>query len=177
MSYCANGGWRAGKAGRDRRSACSVAVGSDLRTLKLSPRWAGGCGAIACVSVLQGKPRRRGWCGDATSGLLGRRSALFKHALHAVIVRRVAGAQWGERGAAVGYAIGSAALRLSAPWRLGDAGARCVCLLDRVSMRLAVRMPRALCMCKHARGLRADQGTRRTRTPSHCRVAYFDIIR
>ena len=159
-------GGRGKQAGMYRRSACSVAVGSDLRTLKLSPRWAGGCGATACVSVLQGEPKRGGWCGDATSGLLGRRSALFKHALHAVIVRRVAGAQWGER--AMGYGLwalrlcGSAALRLSAPWRLGDAGARCVCLLDRVSMRLAVRMPRALCMCKHGRCLRGDQGTRRT---------------
>ena len=130
MSYCANGGWRAGKAGRDRRSACSVAWGSDLWTLKLSPGWAGGCRATACVSVLQGKPRRRGWCGDATSGLLGRRSALFKHALHAVIVRRVAGAQWGERGAAMGYGLwalrlcGSAALGALAPWRRGGA----VCL-------------------------------------------------
>ena len=161
-----------------RRSACSVAVGSDLRTLKLSPRWAGGCGATACVSVLQGEPKRGGWCGDATSGLLGRRSALFKHALHAVIVRRVAGAQWGERGASMGYGLwalrlcGSAALRLSAPWRLGDAGARCVCLLDRVSMGLAVRMPRALCMCKHARGLRADQGTRRTHTIAHVELPF-----
>ena len=168
MPYCVHSGWRAGKAGRDRRSACSIAVGSDLWTLKQSPRWAGGCGAIACVSVLQGKPKRSGWRGDATSGFLGRRSALFKHVSHAVIVRRVAGAQWGERGAAMGYGLwalrlcGSAALRLSAPWRLGDAGARCVCLLDRVSMRLAVRMPRALCMCKHGRCLRGDQGTRRT---------------
>ena len=59
---------------------------------------------------------------------------------------------------------GSAALGALAPWRLGDAGARCVCLLDRVSMRLAVRMPRALCMCKHGRGLRGDQGTRRAHT-------------
>ena len=164
MSYCANGGWRAGKAGRDRRSACSVAWGSDLWTLKLSPGWAGGCGATACVSVLQGKPKRGGWCGDATSGLLGRRSALFKPALQAVIVRGVAGAQWGERGAAMGYGLPAPGSRLSAPWRLGDAGARCVCLLDRVSMRLAVRMPRALYMCKHGRSLRADQGTRRTHT-------------
>ena len=59
VPYCAHGGWRAGKAGRDRRSACSVAVGSDLWTLKLSPRWAGGCGATA----------------DATSGRVGRRNA------------------------------------------------------------------------------------------------------
>ena len=64
------------------------------------------------------------------------------------------------------------ALRLSAPWRLGDAGARCVCLLDRVSIRLAVRMPRALCMCKHARGLRADQGTRRTHTIAHVELPF-----
>ena len=44
------------------------------------------------------------------------------------------------------------ALRLSVPWRLGDAGARCVCLLDRVSMGLAVRIgcrarPLILCRC------------------------------
>ena len=71
----------------------------------------------------------------------------------------------GGKGGSYGlWAMGSAALRLSAPWRLGDAGARCVCLLDRVSMRLAVRMPRALCMCKHGRGLRGDQGTRRAHT-------------
>ena len=119
VPYCAHGGWRAGKAGRDRRSACSVAVESDLWTLKLSPRWAGGCGATACVSVLPGKPKRGGWCGDATSGLLGGRSALFKHALHAVIVRGVAGAQWGERGAAMGYGLTALGSRLSAPWRLG----------------------------------------------------------
>ena len=155
--------WRlAGGESRQGQSACSVVVGSDLWTLKLSPRWAGGCGATACVSVLQGRPKRSGWCGDATSGLLGRRSALLKHALQAVIVRGVAGAQWGERGAAMGYGLPAPGSRLSAPWRLGDAGARCVCVLDRVSMRLAVRMPRALCMCKHGRGLRADQGTRHT---------------
>ena len=35
------------------------------------------------MSVLQGRPKRSGWCGDATSGLLGRRSALFKSALQA----------------------------------------------------------------------------------------------
>ena len=118
-------GGRGKQAGMYRRSACNVAVGSDLRTLELSPRWAGGCGATACVSVLQGEPKRGGWCGDATSGLLGRRSALFKHALHAVIVRRVAGAQWGERGASMGYGLcGSAALGALAPWRRGGA----VCL-------------------------------------------------
>ena len=82
------------------------------------------------MSVLQGKPKRSGWRGDATSGFLGRRSALFKHALHAVIVRRVAGAQWGERGASMGYGLwalrlcGSAALGALAPWRRGGA----VCL-------------------------------------------------
>ena len=64
----------------------------------------------------------------------------------------------------MGYGLPAPGSRLSAPWRLGDAGARGVCVLDRVSMRLAVRMPRALCVCKHGRGLRADQGTRRTRT-------------
>ena len=64
----------------------------------------------------------------------------------------------------MGYGLPAPGSRLSAPWRLGDAGARCVCVLDRVSMRLAVRMPRALCVCKHGRGLRADQGTRRTHT-------------
>ena len=110
------------RGSRDRRSACSVAVGGDLWTLKLSPRWAGGCGAIACVSVLQGKPKRSGWRGDATSGFLGRRSALFKHALHAVIVRRVAGAQWGERGAAMGYGLW--ALRLCGSRRLGALATR-----------------------------------------------------
>ena len=164
-------GGRGKQAGMHRRSACSVAVGSDLWTLKLSPGWAGGCRATACVSVLQGKPKRGGWCGDATSGLLGRRSALFKPALQAVIVRGVAGAQWGERGAAMGYGLPAPGSRLSAPWRLGDAGARGVCVLDRVSMRLAVRMPRALCVCKHGRGLRADQGTR-----THAHIALSSCL-
>ena len=72
--------------------------------------------------------------------------ALFKPALQAVIVRGVAGAQWGERGAAMGYGLPAPGSRLSAPWRLGDAGAQCVCVLDRVSMRLAVQMPPALCV-------------------------------
>ena len=54
--------WRlAGGESRQGRSACSVAVGSDLWTLKLSPRWAGGCGATVCVSVLQGKPKHSQW--------------------------------------------------------------------------------------------------------------------
>ena len=178
MPYCAHGGWRAGKAGRDRRSACSVAVGSDLWTLKLSPGWAGGCGATACVSVLQGKPKRGGWCGDATSGLLGRRSALFKHALHAVIVRRVAGAQWGERGAAMGYGLwalrlcGSRRLGALAPWRRG--GAVCLSFGSCVYEARGADATRAVC-ANTVEGLRADQGTRRTRTPSQCRVAYFDV--
>ena len=146
--------------------------------LKLSPRWAGGCGATVCVSVLQGKPKRSGWRGDATSGFLGRRSALFKHALHAVIVRRVAGAQWGERGASMGYGLcGSAALRLSAPWRLGAlatrgrgvfvfwivclSGSRCGC--------------HARCVCASTPEAYGPTKERDARTPSHCRVAFLSL--
>ena len=168
-------GGRGKQAGMYRRSACNVAVGSDLRTLELSPRWAGGCGAIACVSVLQGKPKRSGWRGDATSGFLGRRSALFKPALQAVIVRGVAGAQWGERGAAMGYGLpapGSRRLGALAPWRRG--GAVCLCFGSCVYEARGADATRAVC-ANTVEGLRADQGTRRTRTPSQCRVAYFDV--